>query len=181
MSDKPHDKDPQDKDPRDPERRDFLITATGAVAGAGMVTTAWPFINSMNPSRDVLAKSTTEVSLNGIEPGQSTTVEWQGKPVFILHRTDQQISKMNESQGVKDPEADAQRIIKPEWLVVVGLCTHLGCVPSRKKDGWFCPCHGSVYDNSGRILRGPAPKNLEKPPYEFLTDNKIVIGKTSKG
>jgi len=178
MSDKP-----QDKDPKDPERRDFLLAATSAVAGAGAVTATWPFISSMNPSQDVLAKSTTEVSLDGIEPGQAQTVEWQGKPVFILHRTDEQISKMNETQGGKDLEADNERIIKPEWLVVVGLCTHLGCVPSRKKDGWFCPCHGSAYDNSGRILRGPAPRNLDLPPYEFVTENKILIGKskTTKG
>jgi len=174
MSDNTH-----DKDPKNPERRDFLISATGAVAGAGAVAASWPFISSMNPSQDVLAKSTTEVNLNGIAPGQAHTVEWQGKPVFILHRTDDQISKMNESQGVKDIQSDKDRILKPEWLVVVGLCTHLGCVPSRKSEGWFCPCHGSVYDNSGRILKGPAPTNLEVPQYEFITDNKIVIGKTT--
>ncbi len=163
--------------PDDPERRDFLNTATGVVAGAGAACAAWPFISSMNPSTDVLSKATTEVDISGISAGESKTVEWQGKPVFILHRDENMIRAMGENQGGKDPQEDGNRIQRPEWLVVVGLCTHLGCVPSRKEDGWLCPCHGSVYDNSGRILRGPAPTNLEVPHYEFLTDNKILIGK----
>ncbi len=164
-------------DPDNPDRRDFLNTVTGAVAGAGVCAAAWPFISSMNPSSDVLSKATTEVSLDGIKPGEMKTVSWQGKPVFVLHRTDEQIENMSKSQGGKDPEPDAERVVKPEWLIVVGLCTHLGCVPNRKQEGWLCPCHGSVYDNSGRILRGPAPRNLDLPPYEFLADSKILIGK----
>ena len=167
------------KDPDNPERRDFLNVVTGAVAGAGVCAAAWPFISSMNPSSDVLSKSSTEVNISGMEPGQLKTVSWQGKPVFILRRTDDQIETMTQSEGGKDPQADADRVQKQDWLVVVGLCTHLGCVPNRKADGWFCPCHGSVYDNSGRILKGPAPRNLDLPPYEFLTDSKILIGKSS--
>jgi ubiquinol-cytochrome c reductase iron-sulfur subunit len=160
----------------DPARRDFLNTVTTVVAGAGVAAAAWPFIQSMNPTTDVLSKATTEVDLTPIAAGEMKTVAWQGKPVFILRRTSDQVAQMSASQGVKDPQADKDRVKTPEWLVVVGLCTHLGCVPSRKDEGWFCPCHGSVYDNSGRILHGPAPRNLEVPPYEFVADNRIVIG-----
>ncbi|MDH5378849.1 MAG: ubiquinol-cytochrome c reductase iron-sulfur subunit [Gammaproteobacteria bacterium] len=163
-------------DVKNPTRRDFLTTATGAVAGAGLVGACWPFIQSMNPTMDVLSKATTEVDLGVIKPGESKTVEWQGKPVFILHRTDKQIDEMRASNGGKDPIEDEKRVDVPNWLVVVGLCTHLGCVPSRKEEGWLCPCHGSVYDNSGRILKGPAPTNLERPPYQFLSESKILIG-----
>lgn len=166
-----------DQSPENPERRDFLNTVTGVVAGAGVVATSWPFIASMNPSTDVLAKATTEVDLSEIKPGTAKTVEWQGKPVFIVHRTDEQIKNVQASEGGKDPQADADRVQDPQWLVVIGLCTHLGCVPNREEDGWFCPCHGSVYDNSGRILRGPAPRNLEPPPYEFVSNGKLLIGK----
>lgn len=163
--------------PENPDRRDFLNTVTSVVAGAGVVSACWPFISSMNPSRDVLSKATTEVDLKHIGEGELKTVEWQGKPVFILHRTDQQIDAMSRSDGGKQLQADAERVLKPEWLLVVGICTHLGCVPGRRENGWTCPCHGSVYDNSGRILRGPAPRNLEVPPYEFLAEDKILIGK----
>jgi len=168
-----HDKDKPDN----PDRRYFLETATGVVAGCGIAAASWPFIASMNPSTDVLSKATTEVDLRGIRPGEAKTVEWQGKPVFILHRTDKQIDEVRQSQGGKDPQDDTNRVEVPQWLIVVGICTHLGCVPGRREDGWMCPCHGSVYDNSGRILSGPAPTNLEKPPYQFLTENKILIGK----
>lgn len=169
--------DDEVKNPEKPGRRYFLETVTGVVAGAGVCGAAWPFISSMNPSTDVLAKSTAEVDLGDIAVGEAKTVEWQGKPVFILHRTPEQIAEVRKSTETKDPVPDEQRVQKPEWLVVVGLCTHLGCVPSRKDKGWFCPCHGSVYDNSGRILSGPAPKNLVLPEYEFLTENRILIGK----
>jgi len=162
--------------PDNPDRRDFLTVATGVVAGAGIAAASWPFINSMNPSQDVLSKAKVEVDLNGIELGSAKTIAWQGKPVFVLHRTDQQIASMADSAGVKDPQADQERVKKPEWLVVVGVCTHLGCVPNRQDAGWFCPCHGSVFDNSGRILRGPAPTNLALPPYDFISDKKLVIG-----
>ncbi len=167
----------QDK-PQDHGRRDFLGTATCFVAGAGIAASSWPFINSMNPTADVLAKASTEVDLSDIPAGEEKTVLWQGKPVFILHRTADQISAMEASTGSqKDPEPDEKRVQKPEWLVVVGICTHLGCVPNRRKEGWLCPCHGSVYDNSGRILHGPAPRNLDLPPYEFVADTRIIIKK----
>ncbi len=163
--------------PERPERRVFLGKITSVVAGTGVAAASWPFISSMNPSTDVLSKATTEAHIDDIIPGQVRTVEWQGKPVFILHRTEQQIRQMQQSEGGKDPEPDEQRVIDPNWLVVIGICTHLGCVPNRVDDGWLCPCHGSVYDNSGRILRGPAPRNLDLPPYEFISAERILIGK----
>ncbi|MDH5544267.1 MAG: ubiquinol-cytochrome c reductase iron-sulfur subunit [Gammaproteobacteria bacterium] len=171
MTDKVH------EGPEDEGRRDFIESITGVVAVGGMAAATWPFIQSMNPSRDVLSKATTEVDIKDIQPGESKTVSWQGKPVFIMRRTVEEIEQMKGEGEGKDPEPDEARAKNPEWLVVIGLCTHLGCVPNRKKDGWFCPCHGSSYDNSGRILRGPAPRNLELPPYEFLAADKILIGK----
>ncbi|MEW6313202.1 MAG: ubiquinol-cytochrome c reductase iron-sulfur subunit [Pseudomonadota bacterium] len=160
----------------DPERRDFLTKATTAVGVAGAAAACWPFVSSMNPSVDVLTKATTEADLSGIAAGEVRTVSWQGKPVFIMRRTEQQIAAMQASKGGFDPEDDQKRVQQPQWLVVVGLCTHLGCVPTRGDSGWLCPCHGSVYDDSGRVTRGPAPKNLEVPPYQFVAADKIVIG-----
>ncbi len=162
---------------KDPQRRDFLGKATAVVGGAGAAAACWPLVSSMNPATDVLSKATTEVDIGSISKGEAKTIAWQGKPVFIVHRTEDQIRAMNESPGGKDPQPDGQRVIKPEWLVIVGICTHLGCVPNRSATGWSCPCHGSQYDLSGRILKGPAPRNLELPPYQFVTDNKIIIGK----
>jgi ubiquinol-cytochrome c reductase iron-sulfur subunit len=159
-----------------PDRRDFLGKATAAVGAAGVAAACWPFVSSMNPSMDTLEKAATEVDLSGIAAGQMETVAWGGKPVFVVHRTAEQITAMENSQGGKDPQADSARVKKPEWLVVVGVCTHMGCIPGRNADGWLCPCHGSVYDNSGRILHGPAPKNLVVPAYKFVSDSKIVIG-----
>jgi ubiquinol-cytochrome c reductase iron-sulfur subunit len=149
------------------------------VAGVGGAAAAcWPFISSMNPSEDVLAKATTEVSLADIPPGGEHTVAWQGKPVFIVHRTPEQIKAAESTNAAIDPEPDSKRVKNPEWLVVVGICTHLGCVPNRNDlGGWTCPCHGSMYDASGRVIRGPAPKNLEVPVYSFEPDNKLIIGK----
>jgi len=164
--------------PENPKRRDFLTTATTAVAGAGVTAACWPFVNSMNPAGDVMAKATTIASLKGIRPGEVKTVEWQGKPVFLFHREEKQIATMEGLGEGKDPEEDGERVKNPDWLVVVGICTHLGCVPARKKAGWFCPCHGSAYDNSGRILTGPAPRNLDVPEYEFVGTDQIIIGKT---
>ncbi len=161
----------------DPERRHILEAATGLVAGAGVLAASWPFISSMNPSTDVLDKSTSEADISRVDVGKTKTFEWQGKPIFVLHRTQEHIDEMRNSSGSEiDPQADADRIIKPEWLVVIGLCTHLGCVPTRKTWGWFCPCHGSRYDNSGRVLKGPAPKNLYLLPYKFLTEDKLLLG-----
>ncbi len=161
----------------DGDRRDFLLMLTTVVGGAGVAATCVPFVASMNPSSDVLAKAETEVDLTGIEPGAVRTVAWQGKPVFILRRTPEQIKESESSNGILDAQPDSQRVQKPEWLVVIGVCTHMGCVPNKEGPGWVCHCHGSQYDDSGRVVRGPAPKNLEVPPYTFEAENKIVIGR----
>ncbi len=161
----------------DGDRRNFLIKMTSVVGGAGVAATCVPFVASMNPSSDVLAKAETEVDLTGITPGSIRTVAWQGKPVFILYRTPEQIDSVKTAANALDPEPDEKRVQRPEWLVVVGVCTHMGCVPNKEGLGWTCHCHGSQYDDSGRVVRGPAPKNLEVPPYRFATDTKIIIGK----
>ncbi len=161
-----------------PDRREFLGKITLAAGATGAAAACWPFVSSMNPSQDVLAKATTEVDLASIPPGGTISVAWQGKPVFIVHRTPEQIAKMQSTPTTIDPQDDSKRVLKPEWLVVVGVCTHLGCVPNRDPEGgWLCPCHGSQYDASGRVIRGPAPKNLEVPAYSFVANDKIVIGK----
>lgn len=174
------------KKPKSDTRREFIYLATGAFAATGAAVTAWPFINSMNPSADVEALSKIEVDLSKVEVGQAITVNWQGKPVYIRRRTEAEIQEaLDVSQSaLPDPESDTSRCVKPEWLVVVGICTHLGCRPVGQKPtdergefgGWLCPCHGSHYDTSGRIRKGPAPKNLPVPPYEFVSDTKIIIG-----
>lgn len=161
----------------DGDRRNFLIKLSSVVGGAGVAATCVPFVASMNPSSDVLAKAETEVDLSNIPPGGMHTVAWQGKPVFVLHRTPEEIAAAAASDGGADPQPDSQRVQRPEWLVVVGVCTHMGCVPNKEGPGWVCHCHGSQYDDSGRVTRGPAPKNLEVPPYRFLAEDKIVIGK----
>ncbi|MBL4906017.1 MAG: ubiquinol-cytochrome c reductase iron-sulfur subunit [Sneathiella sp.] len=162
-------------------RRDFLYIAAGGVGAVGTVMAIWPFVDQMNPSADVLALSTTEVNIDAIEVGSEITAVWQGKPVFIRHRTADEIAaaEKDDTAELKDPQADADRVIKPEWLIMVGVCTHLGCVPLKEAgdyDGWFCPCHGSHYDTSGRIRKGPAPLNLPVPPYEFLSETVVKIG-----
>ncbi|WP_416898927.1 MAG: ubiquinol-cytochrome c reductase iron-sulfur subunit [Minwuia sp.] len=164
-------------------RRDFLIIAAAAAGGVGAAAMVWPFVDQMNPSADVLALSTTEVDLSAMQPGQTITVTWQKKPVFIRRRTAEELAT---EQGVDlgslpDPEADSDRVKEghEEFLVVLAACTHLGCIPKSDQgdyDGWFCPCHGSHYDASGRIRRGPAPANLVVPPYEFTSDTQILIG-----
>jgi len=170
----------------DEPKRDFLLYSTAAVGVVGAAFAAWPFIDSMNPSKDVLALASTELDLSSIEEGQSITAIWRGKPVFIRKRTAKEIetAKLVKMADLPDPESDADRVQKPEWLILIGICTHLGCIPSGQKggdvkgeyNGWFCPCHGSHYDISGRIRKGPAPKNLEVPPYKFTDDTNIVIG-----
>ncbi len=162
----------------DRERRDFLGKVTAAVGGAGAAAACWPFISSMNPATNVLSKATTEIELSMIPEGETKTVSWQGKPVFVVHRSPDQIAAMSKSNSRIDPQPDEERAKKSEWLVVVGICTHLGCVPNKTDKGWSCPCHGSEYDLSGRVLKGPAPKNLELPPYDFVADDKLLIGKT---
>ncbi|MEW5726893.1 MAG: ubiquinol-cytochrome c reductase iron-sulfur subunit [Pseudomonadota bacterium] len=167
-------------------RRDFLLYATTAVGVAGTGLALWPFVHSMNPAADTLALSTTDVDLAALQPGQAITVVWQGKPVFVRHRTPEEIEKAvaEDAADLRDPQKDADRVQKPEWLIVIGVCTHLGCVPLGQKPadpkgdyaGWFCPCHGSHYDTSGRIRKGPAPLNLPVPPYAFTGDTTIRIG-----
>ena len=173
-----------DKTEETHNRRDFVVLTASAMAGVGAVSIAWPLIDSLNPSADVLALSSTEVDLSPIEKGQSIRIMWRGKPVFIRRRTEEEITKAKSEDAANDlidPQNDSERVKegKEEWLVVLGICTHLGCVPLGNKgdyNGWFCPCHGSHYDTSGRIRKGPAPTNLVVPPYEFLNDNMIKIG-----
>ncbi len=176
----------------DPTRRDFLMVATGAMAGIGAVATAWPFINNLNPAADTLALASVEVNVSPIQVGQAVTVKWRGKPIFIRHRTEQEIKEAEAVplSALPDPATDDSRVtdmdkkVRREWLVMVGVCTHLGCVPLGNKTGdpkgdfggWFCPCHGSHYDTSGRIRKGPAPKNLEVPEYLFTSDTVVRIG-----
>ena len=169
-------------------RRDFLVLATAAAAAFGVGAVAWPFIDSMNPAADVLALGTVKIDLSKIEVGQSITIKWRGKPVFIRRRTKAEIEQASAVplDDLKDPQKDSDRVKegKAEWLIMVGVCTHLGCIPKGQRTGdekgefggWFCPCHGSHYDTSGRIRRGPAPTNLEVPTYEFLPKNIIKIG-----
>ncbi len=167
------------------ERRDFLNLLTVASAGVAGGVVVWPLVSSMNPAKDVLALSSTEVDISQVPVGAAITIKWQGKPVFIRHRTDQEISQATTDDGKgPDPETDSERVKKPEWLVLIGICTHLGCIPSGQAvgsnrgefGGWFCPCHGSQYDTSGRIRKGPAPSNLVVPPYQFVTDTMLKIG-----
>ena len=179
----------------DAEKRDFLYIATGAVGAVVTGAAVWPLVNQMNPSADVQALASIEVDVDGLEPGTQLTVKWLGKPVFIRRRTEEEIA---EAQGVSmdelpDPLArnanvaadeDAEDIHRAldengEWLVMIGVCTHLGCVPlgdAGDFGGWFCPCHGSHYDTSGRIRRGPAPENLPVPTAAFISDTVIKLG-----
>ena len=163
------------------KRREFIFTATYAVGAVGVGATVWPLIDQMNPDASVKALASTEVDISNVEKGQSITVLWRGKPVFIRRRTDEEIAKARNVnlQDLKHPEKDEDRAKDPEWLVMLGVCTHLGCVPLGDKGeygGWFCPCHGSHYDTSGRIRKGPAPTNMEVPKYEFVNNNTIKIG-----
>ena len=167
-------------------RRDFIKLATMTLGGVGAASLAIPFIISMNPGKDNLALASTEIDLSPLKEGQSLTVIWRGKPVFIKHRTPQEITEAKNADlnDLIDIEDDADRVQNDKWLVVLGVCTHLGCVPLGQKTsdvkgeygGWFCPCHGSHYDTSGRIRKGPAPKNLPVPPYVFLNESRIKIG-----
>ncbi|MFG3598173.1 ubiquinol-cytochrome c reductase iron-sulfur subunit [Bradyrhizobium sp. RDI18] len=167
-----------------PTRRDFLYVATGAVAAVGAAATVWPLVSQMNPDAStVAAGAPIEVDLTPIAEGQDIKVFWRGKPIYISHRTKKQIEEARavSVSSLPDPQSDEARV-KPghdQWLVVVGICTHLGCIPIAHEgqyDGFFCPCHGSVYDTSGRIRQGPAPTNLAVPPYTFVSDTKIQIG-----
>ncbi|MCB1505799.1 MAG: ubiquinol-cytochrome c reductase iron-sulfur subunit [Hyphomicrobiaceae bacterium] len=181
-------------------RRDFLVIAANAFAGVGAAVTLWPFIQQMNPDKSALALASTEVDLSPVKEGQAITVMWRGKPVFIRNRTADEVKSAqdvpvkelpddvarNENLAADAPATDQNRTAKghENWLVVIGICTHLGCIPKgqalgdAKGDygGWFCPCHGSHYDTAARIRKGPAPRNLDVPPFAFISDTKIKIG-----
>ena len=181
-------------------RRDFLTIMAGSWALVGGAAALWPMIDQMNPDANTRALSTIEVDLAPIKPGQAVTVLWQGKAVFIRNRTEDEIKKAQATPVDQLKDTTAQNLALPDdadakdenrvkagkanWLVLVGVCTHLGCIPKGQSPGdvrgeyggWFCPCHGSQYDTSGRIRKGPAPLNLQVPPYAFLTDTKIKIG-----
>jgi ubiquinol-cytochrome c reductase iron-sulfur subunit len=174
------------KNEKDDSKRDFLVVSTYALAGVGAASFVWPLIDQMNPAADTLALASTEIDLSTLEEGQSITVKWRGKPVFVRHRTPDEIKQAKEVliDDMRDPQTDADRVPNEKYIVLVGVCTHLGCVPLGQKTGdikgqyggWFCPCHGSHYDHSGRIRKGPAPTNLEVPSYKFLSDTLIRIG-----
>lgn len=170
--------------PGDPSKRAaayFVLTGGRFVYASLIRLLVLKFVISMSASKDVLALASLEVDLSSIEPGTTVTVKWRGKPVFIRRRTEDDIKLANsvEVGSLRDPQEDAERVKNPEWLVVIGVCTHLGCIPLPNAGdfgGWFCPCHGSHYDISGRIRKGPAPYNLEIPTYSFLEENKMLIG-----
>jgi ubiquinol-cytochrome c reductase iron-sulfur subunit len=181
-------------------RRDFIVVAAQAFAGVGAAMALWPFIQQMNPDASTQALASTEVDLTPVKAGQAITVVWRGKPVFIRNRTPEEVkaaqdtkisdlidpSARNDALPEKTPATDINRTKKGKenWLILVGICTHLGCIPKGQSmadskgdyGGWFCPCHGSHYDTAGRIRKGPAPRNLEVPPYDFVSDSKVKIG-----
>ncbi len=179
----------------EPTRRDFLYIATGAAGAVGAAVAVWPFIDQMNPDAGTLALASIEVNVASVAPGQSITAKWRGVPVFIRQRTPEEVEQAKSVQlaDLKDQLArndnlasdadasDANRTVagKEQWIVMVGVCTHLGCIPlgqSGPFDGWFCPCHGSAYDTSGRIRQGPAPTNMQIPPFQFVSDTVVRVG-----
>jgi len=170
----------------DASRRDFLTLSSVGVLAVGGGFVGWTFVEYMEPAADVLALATTEFDVSVLSEGQAVTIMWRGKPVFVRHRTADEITAANavDLADLRDAQPDEDRVQNASYLVVEGVCTHLGCVPLGNKsgdpkgdyDGWFCPCHGSHYDTSGRIRRGPAPSNLPVPPYQFTSDTTIVIG-----
>ena len=180
----------------EPTRRDFLYLTTGMAGAVGAVSVAWPFIDQMRPDASTLALASIEVDVASLEPGMSLTVKWRGKPIFIRNRTPEEVTAAADVplSDLKDPVArnanlpvDAQATGvdrsggkgKENWIVMIGSCTHLGCVPLGQAGdfgGWFCPCHGSHYDTAGRIRKGPAPENLHVPTFTFVSDTVIKIG-----
>jgi len=175
--------EPENGGDKDPNRRDFIYIAAGAGAVGAAAMIALPLIGQMNPAADTLALASIEYDLSKVEEGAQVVVKWRGKPLFVRYRTKKEIAEAQavDVKSLRDPQTDAERV-KPgheQYLILVGVCTHLGCVPNfglGDYGGWFCPCHGSVYDTSGRIRGGPAPKNLEVPDYTFLSDTKIKVG-----
>ena len=192
--------DPAQPTDEELSRRDVMLIAAGGFATIGAAAALWPLLDQMNPDASTLSLSTTDVDLAPIAEGQAITVMWRGKPVFIRNRTAEEVkaaegtspadlpdnSARNDMLPEATPALDSNRVKdgKANWLVLVGICTHLGCIPKGQSmadskgdfGGWFCPCHGSHYDTSGRIRKGPAPRNLEVPPYEFVSDTMIRIG-----
>jgi ubiquinol-cytochrome c reductase iron-sulfur subunit len=177
----------------EPTRRDFLYVATGAVGAIGAGLAAWPLLDQMNPTGAVLAQAFIEADISAIRPGQQVVFKWRGRPLFVRRRTAKEIAaaRADDTAGLIDPLArnanlpddapatDANRASRPEWLVLLGVCTHLDCTPTAfagKYGGWFCHCHGSDFDTSGRVRVGPAPRNLAIPPYVFLSDGRIKVG-----
>lgn len=172
----------------EPSRRDFLFLATGAAGAVAVGAAVWPLVSQMSPDQSTIAAGAPiEVDLAAIPEGQVVTLKWRGKPIFVRHRTAKEIadSKAVDLSGMRDPQPDNQRVrsfngqIQEKWIIVYGNCTHLGCVPTKNSgdyNGWYCPCHGSHYDNAGRIHKGPAPRNLDLPDYAFLTESKVRIG-----
>ncbi|KAI9928403.1 hypothetical protein ASPWEDRAFT_26521 [Aspergillus wentii DTO 134E9] len=159
----------------------FMAGSLGLASAVGAKATVQDFLVNMSASADVLAQAKVEIGLGAIPEGKNVIIKWRGKPVFIRHRTQDEINEANEIdvQSLRDPQTDEERVQKAEWLVMLGVCTHLGCVPigeSGDFGGWFCPCHGSHYDISGRIRKGPAPLNLEVPQYNFPDEETLVIG-----
>ncbi|KAF1955694.1 ubiquinol-cytochrome c reductase-like protein iron-sulfur subunit [Byssothecium circinans] len=159
----------------------FMVGTMGALASLGAKATVQDFLVNMSASADVLAQAKVEIDLAAIPEGKNVIIKWRGKPVFIRHRTESEIKEAEDTkwESLRDPQADSDRVQKPEWLIMLGVCTHLGCVPIGEAGdfgGWFCPCHGSHYDISGRIRKGPAPLNLEVPAYDFPEEGKVVIG-----
>ena len=177
-----------DEEVHDPRRRDFLNYATVAFAGAGAVAIVLPLINQMNPSADVLAQSTTEIDLSKIEPGQGVVTTFRKQPLFVRNLTPQEVAAANATPlgDLRDKQTLAERTKegKANWLITLGVCTHLGCVPLGAGEGenkgpfggYFCPCHGSAYDTAGRIRSGPAPTNLQVPEYAFTSDTVVTVG-----
>jgi ubiquinol-cytochrome c reductase iron-sulfur subunit len=168
----------------EPTRRDFLYIATGAMGAVGAIAALVPLVAQMNPDASTIAAGAPiEVDLAPVAEGQVITVFWRGKPIFIDHRTKKEIDEARAVNvaSLPDPQPDDKRVKQghDQWLVLIGICTHLGCIPLAHQgdyDGWFCPCHGSQYDSSGRVRRGPAPQNLAIPPYQFVSDTRIRIG-----
>ena len=192
--------DPSLMDDEEPTRRDVILIAAGGFAAIGAAAALWPLLDQMNPDASALSLATTEVDISHVDAGQAITVMWRGKPIFIRHRTDTEIAKAKDTPLSDLPDQLARNANLPEdamaddanraakdrepWLVMIGICTHLGCIPKGQAvgdykgefGGWFCPCHGSQYDTAGRIRKGPAPQNLAIPPYAFTSDTKIKIG-----
>ncbi|UWI83093.1 ubiquinol-cytochrome c reductase iron-sulfur subunit [Wolbachia endosymbiont of Howardula sp.] len=173
--------------PKDNSKRDFIKLTTCAMASIGAISSLWPLVKSMNPSAEILAASIIEVNISDIQQGHEIKVKWQGKPVFIRRRTKQEIDTAQtvNLDLLRDPQRDEHRVYKgrEEWLVILGICTHLGCIPishtTKVGNGWFCPCHGSYYDTSGRVIGGPAPKNMIVPDYFFSSESTVIIGKNT--